>query len=294
MPTLMVNNRELSMTNLDRELWPDDGLLKHDLVRYYIEAAPYLLPHLRNRPLVVQRFPEGIHGAGFYQKNVPEGAPDWLRTCPVSHAEGKETLYIIADSLETLVWLGNQACLELHPWLSSVGSLESPDFVVFDLDPMERSTFSHVCTVAIAIKELLAGLQLQCYPKLSGATGMQIYLPVKLRYSYREARDFAQEICRRVHRAYPGITTLERKVGQRGGKLYLDYLQNGRGKTLAAPYSPRPLPGAPVSLPLTWDEVSREAILPGEFTMENVLPRLQQHGDLFAPVLENKQLLPSL
>ena len=294
MPTLMVNNRELSMTNLDRELWPDDGLLKHDLVRYYIEAAPYLLPHLRNRPLVVQRFPEGIHGAGFYQKNVPEGAPDWLRTCPVSHGEGKETLYIIADSLETLVWLGNQACLELHPWLSSVGSLESPDFVVFDLDPMERSTFSHVCTVAIAIKELLAGLRLQCYPKLPGATGMQIYLPVKLRYSYREARDFAQEICRRVHRAYPGITTLERKVGQRGGKLYLDYLQNGRGKTLAAPYSPRPLPGAPVSLPLTWDEVSREAILPGEFTMENVLPRLQQHGDLFAPVLENKQLLPSL
>ncbi|HPU00887.1 MAG TPA: non-homologous end-joining DNA ligase [Bacillota bacterium] len=294
MPTLVVNDRELALTNLDREFWPDDGLLKHDLIRYYIEAAPYLLPHLRNRPLVVQRFPEGIGAPGFYQKNIPEGAPEWLRSCPVRHGGGKLTYYLVADSLETLVWLGNQACLELHPWLSSVGSLENPDFIVFDLDPMEQSTFSHVCTAALAIKELLARLRLQCYPKLSGASGMQIYLPVQPRYSYRQAREFAQEICRRVHQAYPEITTLERKVEQRGGKLYLDYLQNGRGKTLAAPYSPRPLPGAPVSLPLTWEEVSREAVFPGEFTITNVIPRLQKMGDLFAPVLENKQQLPSL
>lgn len=292
--TLVVNQKELSMTNLDRELWPDDGLLKHDLIRYYIEAAPYLLPHLRNRPLVVQRFPEGIDRAGFYQKNVPEGAPDWLRTCPVRHGEGKEVYYIVADSIETLVWLGNQACLELHPWLSSVDSLENPDFVVFDLDPMAQSTFSDICTIAVAIKELLAGLRLQCYPKLSGATGMQLYLPVEPRYTYRRARDFAEAICRRVHQAYPGITTLERKVERRGGKLYLDYLQNGRGKTLAAPYSPRPLPGAPVSLPLTWEEVACEAFFPGDFTLENVMPRLQQQGDLFAPVLERKQLLPQI
>lgn len=291
---LTVNDKELLVTNLDRELWPDDGLLKHDLIRYYIEVAPYLLPHLRNRPLVVQRFPDGIDAEGFYQKNVPVGAPEWLRTCSIKHGDAKETIYIIADSIETLIWLGNHSCIELHPWLSGVDSLDGPDFVVFDLDPMEQTIFSHICTVAIAIKELLAELQLQCYPKLSGATGMQIYLPIEARYTYRQARDFAEGICRHVHQAYPGITTLERKVGQRGGKLYLDYLQNGRGKTMAAPYSPRPLPGAPVSLPLTWDEVSREEIQPGEFTLQNVLPRLQQMGDLFTPVLAIRQVLPSI
>lgn len=289
---LTVNNKELTMTNLDRELWPDDGVLKHDLVRYYIEVAPYLLPHLRDRPLVVQRFPEGIDGSGFYQKNVPAGAPEWLRTCPVMHSGGKETLYIVVDSIETLIWLGNHACLELHPWLSSVGTLEYPDFVVFDLDPMELSSFSDICTVALAIRELLSGLHLECYPKLSGATGMQLYLPVEPRYTYRQARDFAEAVCRRIHRAYPEITTLERKIERRGGRLYLDYLQNGRGKTLAAPYSPRPLPGAPVSLPLTWDEVGGEAVLPGEFSLQNLMPRLEQKGDLFAPVLGKKQTIP--
>ncbi len=292
MATLMVNNRKVTLTNLERELWPEEGLLKHDLIRYFIEIAPYILPYLRSRPLVVRRFPEGIDRAGFYQKNVPQGAPEWLRTFSVLHGEGKEILYIIADTLETLVWLGNHATLELHPWLSRVESLDKPDFVVFDLDPMEESTFSHICTAALAIKELLAEYGLHCYPKLSGSAGMQLYLPVKPLYSFRQARDFAGAICLRVQRAYPEMTTLERKLDQRGGKLYLDYLQNGRGKTLVAPYSPRPLPGAPISLPLTWDEVSGERILPGEFTLQNALPRLQQQGDLFAPVLENKQILP--
>lgn len=282
------------MSNLQRELWPDDGLLKHDLIRYYIEVAPYLLPHLSGRPLVVQRFPEGIDGEGFYQKNVPAGAPDWLSTCLVSHSEGKETRYIVADSTETLAWLGNHSSLELHPWLSPVDRLDNPDFVVFDLDPMERSTFSHVGTVALAVRQLLQERGLQCYPKLSGATGMQVYLPVVPHYTYRQARVFAEGICRLIHRAYPEITTMERKLERREGKLYLDYLQNGRGKTLAAPYSPRPLPGAPVSLPLTWEEVASGSIRPGDLTLRNVLPRLRQRGDLFAPVLENRQSLPPL
>ncbi len=294
MSMLRINNREVTMTNLDRELWTDEGLIKHDLIRYYIEAAPYLLPHLADRPLVVQRFPEGIDEAGFYQKNVPAGAPAWLRTCSVSHSEDKVTLYIVVDSIETLVWLGNHSCLELHPWLSRVGSLDHPDYIVFDLDPMERSSFTHICTAAIAIRELLAEMQLECYPKLSGATGMQLYLPVELRYTYEQARDFAEEICRRVHRVYPDITTLERKLSRRGGKLYLDYLQNGRGKTLAAPYSPRPLPGAPVSLPLVWEEIIGEAVHPGDFTLRNIMERLRRCGDLFAPVLENRQVLPLL
>lgn len=282
----------IHVSNPDRELWPGDGLLKYDLIRYYLEAAPYLLPHLRNRPLVVQRFPKGIDREGFYQKNAPAGAPAWLQRCPVEHGEGKIIEYLMVDSAEALIWLGNQACLELHPWLSRVGSLDHPDFVVFDLDPMEWSTFSDICTAAVAIKELLQELKLKCYPKLSGATGMQLYLPVEPCYGYRQTRAFAEEICRRVHRVYPDLTTLERKKEKRGGKLYLDYLQNGRGKTLAAPYSPRPLPGAPVSVPLTWEEVAGEAVKRGEFTVKNILVRLKERGDLFAPVLEQKQLLP--
>ncbi|NLA11123.1 MAG: DNA polymerase domain-containing protein [Firmicutes bacterium] len=282
----------IHVSNPERELWPADGLLKDDLIRYYLEAAPYLLPHLHNRPLVVQRFPRGIEQEGFYQKNVPAGAPEWLQRCSVEHGGGKIVEYLVADSPEALLWLGNQACLELHPWLSRAGTLDNPDFVVFDLDPMERSTFAHICTAAVAIRELLRERGLQCYPKLSGATGMQLYLPIEPRYSYRQSRDFAEAICRRVHRAYPEITTLERRIEQRGGKLYLDYLQNGRGKTLAAPYSPRPLPGAPVSVPLTWEEVAGEAVKRGQFTVKNMLGRLEERGDLFAPVLEQRQLLP--
>lgn len=289
-PVLTVNEREVHLTNLDKELWP--GFTKHDLIDYYIRVAPYLLPHLRNRPLVVQRFPEGIEREGFYQKNIPAGAPPWLKTCPVEHEEGKITLYPVADNLETLVWLGNQACLELHPWLSSIGTLEYPDFAVFDLDPMEKSTFNDVRQAALSIREALASLGLACYPKLSGATGLQIYLPLVPRYSYRQVRDFAEAVCRRVQRELPAATTVERQVRKRGGKLYLDYLQNVRGKTLAAPYSPRPLAGAPISLPLTWAEVEQGSVLPGDYNIADALQRIKSTGDLFAPVLKNKQEFP--
>ena len=294
MPVLDVNQRSVRLTSLDRVLWPDRGFTKHDLIRYYIEAAPFLLPHLANRPLVVQRFPGGITKEAFYQKNVPEGAPQWLRTLPVEHEAGKETRYIIADNVETLVWLGNQACVELHPWLSSAGSLEKADFAVFDLDPMEKTTAAHLRLVALTVREMLNRLGMESYPKLSGATGLQIYVPLKPVYSYRQVRDFVETVCLQVNHVLPEITTLERKVNQRRGKLYLDYLQNVRGKTLAAPYSPRPLPGAPVSLPIGWDEVSSARIHSSDYNIKTVIPFLHKRGDLFAPVLTVRQELPPL
>ena len=294
MPVLEVNQKKVRLTNLDRVLWPEQGYTKHDLIRYYIEAAPFLLPHLQNRPLVVQRFPGGIDGEAFYQKNAPEGAPDWLQTIAIEHREGKETRYIVAANVETLVWLGNQACLELHPWLSSIGSLEKPDFAVFDLDPMEKTTSDQVREVALTVREVLLHLNLESFPKLSGATGLQIYVPLKPLYAYRQVRTFVETVCAQVHQLLPAITSLERKVEQRGGKLYLDYLQNGRGKTLAAPYSPRPLPGAPVSMPLSWDEVTAWKIKPADFTIKNAPALLQERGDLFAAVLSLKQKLPSI
>lgn len=292
MLTLTVNHKDIRLSNLDRVLWPDTGFTKQDLIRYYIEAAPYLLPHLSGRLLVVQRFPGGIEGEGFYQKNIPGGAPDWLKTHPVVHQEGKETRYIMADSIEALVWLGNQVCLELHPWLSSIPHLKCPDFAVFDLDPMEKATYEDVCRAALLIRELLGRFKLRCYPKLSGATGLQIYLPLKPVYTYLQARAFVESVCRRAHAALPRITTIERKIEQRGGKLYLDYLQNVFGKTLAAVYSPRPRPGAPVSIPLAWAEVESGSPRPGDFSLKNILPRLKEKGDLFSQVLTDKQHLP--
>jgi bifunctional non-homologous end joining protein LigD len=290
-PTLTVNDKKVNLTNLDRALWPEQGYTKHDLIRYYIEAAPYLLPHLRNRPLVVQRFPGGIDGEGFYQKNIPAGAPTWLRACPVAHQEGKETVYLVAESVEDLVWLGNQACLELHPWLSSLGSLDYPDFAVFDLDPMENSTFDQVRFAALAIRDYLARLGLRCYPKLSGATGLQLYLPLEPVHPYAAARGFVEQVCRQIHWLLPEITTVERKVERREGKIYLDYLQNVYGKTLAAPYSPRPIPGAPVSMPLTWAELAAGDVRPGDYTIITAPDRLKKTGDLFAPALTDKQKL---
>lgn len=174
---LDINGREVRLTHLDRVLWPGSGYTKQDLIKYFLAVAPSLLPHLRGRPLVVQRFPSGVDGEAFYQKNVPAGAPDWLRVVPVAHEEEKITRYVVADNLETLIWLGNQSCLELHPWLSSVDSLDYPDFAVFDLDPMEKSTFEQVCRVALTVRDILNVLNLRCYPKTSGATGLQIYLP---------------------------------------------------------------------------------------------------------------------
>ena len=281
-------------TNVDKLLWPEDGYTKYDLIHYYLQAAPYLLPHLCNRPLVVTRYPEGISGDGFYQKNLPQGAPSWLGRVEIEHECGKKTCYLVPQKEEDLAWLGNQACLELHPWLSSAGSLNSPDFIVFDLDPMQCSTFDQVRETALVTREILAELGFKCWPKTSGATGIQVYLPVESGVTYKEGRDFAYHVSLLVHRKLPGLTTLKRKVKDRDGKIYLDYLQNVRGKTLVSPYSPRPLPGAPVSAPLTWKEVEQGGFLPGDFHIKNIFYRLQSRGELFSQVVSSKQTLHTL
>ncbi len=291
---LTVNSKQVNLTNLTKPIWPDPLYTKRDLIRYYIQVSPFILPHLRDRPLVVQRFPHGIDGESFYQKNIPEGSPEWIETCPVAHGEDKITLYVLANNVETLVWLGNQLCLELHPWFSGISALDRPDFAVFDLDPMEKSTFEQVCRVALLIRDLLAELNLRCYPKTSGATGLQLYLPLAPDYTYPDTRRFVEEICRQVRERLPDITTMERTIHKRQGKIYLDYLQNGRGKTLAAPYSPRPLPGAPVSMPLSWAEVAGGNIRPDQFTIQSAIGRLEAVGDQFQEVLAARQKLPGI
>jgi bifunctional non-homologous end joining protein LigD len=284
----------LHFTHLDKVLWPREGYTKYDLIHYYLEVAPYLLPHLRHRPLVVTRYPQGIAGAGFYQKNLPPGAPSWLRRIEIQHEGAKKTCYLVPQKPDDLAWLGNQACLELHPWLSSIASLDYPDFLVFDLDPMERSSFEQVKKVALVIRETLGELGFKCWPKTSGATGIQVYLPLAPYSTYQEARAFAYRVSLLVHKRLPQLTTLERKIKDREGKIYLDYLQNVRGKTLVSPYSPRPLPGATVSAPLTWEELEDRSFTPASFHIKNMPQRLREKGDFFAPVLTVKQRLPTL
>ncbi len=285
---LNFNGEKLVFTNLEKELWPGEGISKYDLIKYYLEVAPYLLPHLRGRFLVMRRFPHGIGREGFYQKNIPAAAPVWINTAPFPHGK-KTTRYLLADRPETLAWLGNLACLELHPWLSAASSPDRPDFAVFDLDPAPGLSFQSVCRLALELKKLLQRRRLRAYVKTSGATGLQVYLPLQPRYTYKEARNYCRGIFAELHTLLPDLTTMERSVARRGRKIYLDYLQNARGKTLVAPYSPRSLPGAPVSAPLAWEEVCDPSLHPSAFNLRSIVSRLQGRGDLFAPVLTDRQ-----
>ncbi len=289
---LKPGEREIVVSNLDKVMWPEAGITKYELIYYYATISSYIMPHLKNRPLVLQRFPGGVNEQGFYQKNIPPNSPEYVKDIAIIHEDEKEVSYIVADNIETLIWLGNQAAVELHPWLSSVDSLDCPDYVVFDLDPMEKSSFEDVTEVALVLKDILDQLQLSSYPKTSGATGIQVYVPLQPVYPYREVRGFAEAVCKVINSRLSRMTTMERSVNRRDGKIYLDYLQNVRGKTLIAAYSPRPLPGAPVSMPLKWDELKAGHLKPTDYNIYNALVRVREFDDLFAGVLSEKQSLP--
>ncbi len=287
-----VGEQSVKVSNLEKMLWPGSELKKYDLIYYFISIAPYMLPHLKNRFIVLQRFPNGIEQEGFYQKNCPQGAPDWIKTAPFMHQDDKITNYIMADNIETLIWLGNQAAIEIHPWLSSRGSPSYPDFAVFDLDPMEKTTFEDVREIALVLNSCLEQFNINSYPKTSGATGIQVYVPLYPIYTYEEVRRFVMNVCRVVNEILPQKTTMERKIERREGKLYLDYLQNVQGKTLVSPYSPRPKAGAPVSMPLSWEEIEKGNFSPRNFNIQSTVSKVREQGDLFAPVLTDKQFIP--
>ncbi len=289
-PTLVeIEGKTLQLTNLDKVLWPEDGYTKGDMIRYYTEMAAVMIPHYANRPLVLTRYPNGIHAKWFYQKNVPEGTPDWVHTHVVAGKE-REIAYVIGDSLPTFAWLANQGCIEMHPWLSRIGSLPLPDVAVIDLDPAEGATYEHVREVAFLVKRILDQFELISFPKTSGSTGLHIYVPIDNVYSYYTVGEFVRYIGDLLVKVYPERVTNERLVKNRGSKVYVDYLQNREGKTLAGVYSIRPHPGAPVSTPITWTEA--ETVHPRDFTIRNVPERVRRLGDLFSPVLQIKQTLP--
>lgn len=288
MPQILLEDEKLKLTNLSKQLWPDDNITKADLIKYYIQMASVILPHLKDRPMVFTRYPDGIYGKAFYQKNVPDYAPEWLKTFKIKSDEGNITEYVIINDVKSLVWAANQACLELHPWLSKTSSLGNPDYVIFDLDPMENTDFEDARKVALALKELLDMEGLVSFAKTSGSTGIQIYVPIDCKYIYQQVRNFAKLFCQVIERTFPDITTTERSVSKREGKMYLDYMQNVKGKTIVAPYSPRPKKGAPVSCPITWTELE-QGVTADMFTIKNMPERVKEKGDIFEGVLTVKQ-----
>ena len=286
-----VGGHVVALTNLDKVYWPEDGYTKGDLIRYYFDISKSLLPYLKDRPLIMKRYPNGIKGPFFHQHDVNE-APAFVRTETLEVEEGHTVDYIIGDNLPTLVYMANLGAIERHPWHSRVRNLERPDWFVFDLDPGAGVAFETICEVAVTTRDLLAQVGLESYAKTSGSRGIHIYVPVKPIYSYAQIAEFAEQVATLVARAQPQVATVERALKRRKrGQIYVDHMQNARGKSVVAPYSVRPRAGATVSAPLEWREVERAKITVQDFTIKNMLRRVGAKGDLFAPVLKHRQTL---
>ncbi|HZQ89813.1 MAG TPA: DNA ligase D [Gaiellaceae bacterium] len=274
----------VKLSNLDKVFWPSEGIAKGDLIEYYRAVAPAILPHLRDRPFTMRRYPDGAFGKAFFQKNAPSHMPDWI---PRFHTDQFDAP--VVNDEEALVWMVNMGCIDMNTWYSRVDRPERPDFVLFDLDPSPDVGFKETVQVALVVKQALDGLGLASFPKTSSAEGMHVLVPIERRYTYDDTRRFSEIVAGAIARTHRGLATTEWTKSKRRGVL-IDSNQNGEGKTIASVYSVRPRPGAPVSTPLRWDEL-REDLDPASFTMDVVLDRVQELGDLFEGVLTTKQRL---
>lgn len=287
-----IGGRELSLSNLDKVLWPDEGYTKGDLIEYYESVAQWILPHVKGRPLTMERYPDGIDAQPFWEKNSPRGMPAWVETVAVPSDDGRRRTidFILCNDEATLVYVANLASIVLHVWQSRVGSLDNPDYILFDLDP-QQSTIATLAKVAIRFRDMVRELGLEPLVKTTGGKGLHLVIPLASHYSYETAKAFGELIARRVHEDVPDLTTLQRSIAKRPhGTVMLDWVQVGEGKTMAAPFSVRPRPKAPVSWPLAWDEV--EAMVRkrspdttqemARWTIKNVPKLLAKDGDPWA------------
>ena len=282
--------RPITYSNIDKVFFPDEGYTKGDLIQYCLSVSRYLLPHLRERPISMSRYPDGITGESFYQKNAPGHQPEWMPTAPIdSESQGGLIEFLLADSSEGPSWFANMGCIEFHPFHSRQHTVEFPDYAIFDLDPAEGSTWDQVVSTARLLNVFLGQLNLVGYPKLSGSRGIHVYVPLEPVHSYDRVRRFTGEVGGYLAAANPDDITMVWEKKKRTGRVFVDHNRNAFGQTIAAVYSVRPRPGAPVSVPLQWEEVGELAN--GDVTIANVWERLEKHGDLFAPVLEGGQTL---
>jgi bifunctional non-homologous end joining protein LigD len=289
--TLTVDGHTIKFSNLKKVFYPDEGYTKGDVLNYYAAISDLILPHLENRPLSLKRYPNGIKQDYFFQKNTPETFPPWLRTELIDSEHNQKPIrYVFAEDRASLLYLVNLGCIDHNPWMSRTPHLENPDFILIDLDPQE-CPFDLIVDAALIVKRTLDRIGLAGYPKTTGGDGMHIYIPVDTIYTYEETRTFAELLARIAIAEKPEMFTTPRSVQKRQrNRVYFDYLQNGKSKTIAAPYVLRAYPGAPVATPLEWSEV-RRGLHPSQFTIANARDRFAEEGDLFAGVLEKPQTL---
>jgi bifunctional non-homologous end joining protein LigD len=282
--TLTINKRELSFTNLSKIYWPAEKLTKRDLLNYYFEIAPFIMVYLKDRPQSLNRHPNGIKGLSFFQKDVSGKVAPWVTKYKyLSESDGQIKEFLVCTDEASLLYMANLGCIEMNPWHSRVQSPDKPDWCVIDLDP-DNNSFDEVMEVAKIVKRVLDSVKVSCYCKTSGSTGMHIYIPLGAAYSYDQSRLFAELAVNLVNKEMPDLTSVIRNPSRRKKKIYLDFLQNHSTQTIAAPYSLRPRPGAPVSTPLHWEEL-KKGLKIKDFSIFNTLDRLKDHGDIFKPVI---------
>jgi len=293
---LDVAGRSLEVSNLDKVLYPKTGFTKGQVLDYYIKISPWLLPHLRDRPITLKRYPDGVEGFFFYEKNCPAHRPKWLKTANVAKTGGSID-YCLINELPALVWAANLADLELHTFLHKAPAINKPTTVAFDLDPGEPANIIDCCKVGLRLKELFRALKLESFPKTSGSKGMQVYVPLNTPATYEQTKAFARQVAETLEQQAPDLVVSRMNKNLRNGKVFVDWSQNDDHKTTINVYSLRAKEHPTISTPITWEEVEialkKKNLKLLTFEADAVLKRVQQQGDLFAPVLKLKQKLPS-
>ena len=275
----------VKLTNLDKPFWPELGITKRDLLQYYARVAPVLLPHLRDRAMVMKRYPNGAHGAFFFMKRAPSPRPDWIRTCRIPHGSGNVIDFPIIQDLPSLLWVVNLGCIDLNPWYARCDDFHRPDFLHFDLDPVPNATFERVIETALLVRRGLEGLGMPCYAKTTGSKGIHVYVPIRRGPLQKEVWTFAKDFALALAAHAKGLVTAEYRIAKRpADHVLVDYNQNAWGRTLASVYSVRPRPRATVSAPVTWKELERGIPL-DSFRMDTVPQRVEKLGDLWEPLL---------
>jgi bifunctional non-homologous end joining protein LigD len=291
---LDLGGKQVKLTNLQKVYWPDDGISKGDLLRYYAAISHVLLPHIQNRAMVMKRYPNGINGEFFFMKRTPEHAPSWLQRCAIEHESASIIEFPVINDLAALLWVVNLGCIDLNQWYARCDDVDRPDYMHFDLDPVKpvkgqkEVPFKRVLETALRVREGLAALKIPCYAKTSGSRGMHIYVPIKRGPHQKDVWMFAKAFAQSIARDNSGLITAVYAVAKRpAGHVLMDYNQNAWGRTLASVYSARPKRRAPVSAPVTWKEIERGFEI-DEFRIENMPARVKKTGDLFGPLLDQK------
>lgn len=285
---LEVEGKAVKLTNLQKPFWPDLGITKGDLIQYYADVAPVLLPHINNRAMVMKRYPNGAYGEFFFQKRAPTPRPEWIDICQIEHDSGNIIDFPIIRDLPSLLWVINLGCIDLNPWYARCDDVDRPDYLHFDLDPVKGADFEDVLETALLVHQALDALKLPNYPKTTGSRGIHVYVPIQRGPTQKEVWTFAKKFAQSMAKVRPDLVTAEYKIAKRPeGHVLVDYNQNAWGRTLSSVYSARPKPHAPVSTPVMWEEV-KKGIRIEDFRVDNVRERITRLGDLWAPVASPK------